>query len=121
MILAVRLTIFKKDTESILNSVELKRPSTGSRNLLKGLTLSSILILALILPFVLTYLVDMQTWITLILGPIVGYGLSDLSFAIFVRNWEGHNRIRLFRYSIYAVTVKNKSIIIETGILGRKT
>ena len=120
IILAVRLAIFRKDAEFVLKSEGLKSPSTGSRNLLKGLALSSMLILALVLPFVLTYLVDMQTWITLVVGAIIGYCLSDLSFALFLRNWEGRNRIRLFRYSVFGVTEKNKSMVVERGILGRK-
>jgi hypothetical protein len=120
IILAVRLSIFKKDTEFVLKSEELKAPSTEGRNLLKGLALSLTLILALILPFVLTYLVDMQTWIGLVLGAIIGYCLSDLFFAFLVRDWEGRNGIRLFRYSVFAVTGTNKSMVIERGILGRK-
>ena len=120
VILAVRLAIFRKDAEFVLKSEGLKSPSTESRNLLKGLALSSMLILALVLPFVLTYLVDMQTWITLVLGAIIGYCLSDLFFALFLRDWEGRNRIRLFRYSVFEVTEKNRSMVVERGILGRR-
>jgi magnesium-transporting ATPase (P-type) len=120
-ILIIRIIVFVKDSKRVLASDALKSPSAGGRNLLKGVGLSLMLALALFLPFVLTYFIDMQTWIAMVLGAIAGYGFSDLSFAIYVRNWEKRNRIRLFRYNVCVITAENKSLIVEVGILGRKT
>jgi hypothetical protein len=120
-ILAIRILVFSKDARRVLTSEALKSTSAGAGSLPKGAVLSLILALALIFPFILTYFIDVQTWIASVLGAIVGYGLSDLSFAFYVRNWEKRNRIRLFRYNLYTITTENKSLIVEIGILGRKT
>ncbi len=115
---APQIQRFKRIEERLIQDGAAKTGNlfgSGTRLIL----LVSFFVVTILGPFLLSSVLPTELWIGGVLGMIIGFSLSQLSFILYVKSWEKKNGFNVEGYTVWVYDEENRVRVTERGVRRR--